>query len=300
MTLEMLSGPDLGGGFLFQLSVDRSAHPPHLVVHAQEGGMDASGPPKGSPAPFGFALANGGCPLGGRDCYHLEYRLPEEEIPRARLAYNRLRFVFGPMMEQRYAQVEVPVETALGELVGRLGPAMERAERPWFVGGSASAFLQGVPTRPRDIDLGTDRDGVLAIARALPEYLIEPPATTVWPAGRSIFGARAFVGTLVAGVRVEWGVPNPGTADAEPYSEWARVLSNGETVVAPWEGYAVPVAPLEYHLVRLAGRRDAIGLKATAHAVRAHGVNAPLLHELLEHSSLSAPQRAETRSLVGA
>jgi hypothetical protein len=298
MTLEMISGPDLGGGFLFQLSVDRSGTIPKVVVHAQEGGMDASGPPKGSPVPFGFALGDGGCPLGGRDCYHLEFDLPEEEIPRARLAYNRLRFVFGPMLEQRYARAVVPIEAALGEFVDRVGPAMEKAGRPWFVGGSSSAFVQGVATRPRDLDIGTDREGVLGIAQTIPEYLIEPAGSTTWPIGRSMFAARAFVGTLVAGVRVEWGVPTGPAKETDPYSEWARVIPDGRIRRVEWSGRSVPVAPLEFHLVRLAARRETVPLKATAEVVRSRGVDAPLLEELLEHSPLPPSRQSEIRALV--
>jgi hypothetical protein len=300
MTLEMISGPDLGGGFLFQLSVDRSMLPPRVVVHAQEGGMDASGPPKGSPTPFGFSQSEGSCPLGGRDCYHREFELPEDEIPRARLAYNRLRFVFGPMLEQRYARAEVPVEAGLGEIVDRIGPWMEKAGRPWFIGGSTAAFLQGVPTRPRDIDLGTDRPGVLEVAHAIPEYLIEPPAPTTWPTGRAMFAARAYVGTLVSGVRVEWGVPEDATGEAEPYSEWSRVLSDGRVRRVAWGERSVPVSPLEFYLVRSAVRRATGPMAATAKVVRARGVEAPLLDELLERSPLSPAQRSEVRSLVAA
>ncbi len=300
MSLEMISGPDLGGGFLFQLSVDRSATTPKVVVHAQEGGMDASGPPKGSPVPFGFAVGDGSCPLGGRDCYHLEFHLPEEEIPRARLAYNRLRFVFAPMLEQRYSRAEVPLETGLGELVDRVGPAMEKAGRPWFVGGSTAAFLQGVPTRPRDIDLGTDRAGVLEVAHAIQEYLIEPPAPTTWPNGRAMFAARAYVGTLVSGVRVEWGVPDGSAVETEPYSEWARALPDGRIRRVAWGERRVPVSPLEFHVIRLAVGRETVPLRATAELLRSRGVDAPLLAQLLELSPLTSVQRSEVRSLTGA
>src|SRR5579859_5873733 len=144
MPFELLSGPDLGGGFLFQLTLERSGPRPVVTVHAQEGGRDASGPPKGSPVPLGFARVRAPCGIGGGGCFHREFEVEESELPRARLAYNRLRFVLAPMLEQQYADAEVPTAAALAEVCERLATRFDGSGRRWYVGGSTAASLQGV------------------------------------------------------------------------------------------------------------------------------------------------------------
>ncbi|HTT25423.1 MAG TPA: hypothetical protein VMH90_00475, partial [Thermoplasmata archaeon] len=46
---RLVSGPDLGAGFLFQLSFDRDEGGSSFAFHAQDGGADAAGPPLGPP-----------------------------------------------------------------------------------------------------------------------------------------------------------------------------------------------------------------------------------------------------------
>jgi hypothetical protein len=293
---EMLSGPDLGGGFLFQLTVEPMGPRSRLVYHAQEGGIDASGPPKGSPLPLGFAPTESPCRIGGRDCYHRSFDLAPEQVARARLAYNRLRFVTAPMLAQRYEGAPVPVATALEEVAARLAPAFAARPDGWFLGGTVAASLQGAAVAPREIDLGTDREGAATIATALSEYLIEPLADTTWPGPGAIFGARAYVGTLVAGVRVQWGVvPNGSPVGASdlgvvPERVATRSVRLGER--------AVRVSRPEYALVRAALAHDRATESAVTALLRSDGPEPGLLDRLLDSSALPAKEQARIRLAV--
>ncbi len=291
MPFELLSGPDLGGGFLFQLTQELSDRGPLVTVHAQEGGLDASGPPRGSPLPLGFARSAEPCPLGGRGCYHRSFELSEAAGPTARLAYNRLRFVFGPMLEQLYHEAEVPALEGLGEVSRRLS---ERSDLPlgrWFVGGSASALLQGVAVAPLDVDLGTDAEGVGAISDALADALIEPLARTTWPGDRPMLAARAFVGTLVRGVRVEWGVPLSDDDPLARYTEWGRDPASVPTVELSLSGRPLRASRLEFFLVAAAVKGRTAAVAATLPVLRTAGVDRPLLEALVEAAPLSEDRR---------
>ena len=262
--MELLSGPDLGGGFLFQLQAERSDGRARVTVHAQEGGLEAAVPAKGPITDLGFLRYQGACPIGGRECFHREFDVPVGQLGRVRMTYNRTRFVVGPSLEQRYGALVPPVAEGLGEVADRLTAALGPDGAGWFVGGSAAAWLQGLPTPPRDLDLGTDRPGVDRIAEALEEYLIEPPSSTRWPPDRPVYAARAFVGSLLNGVRVEWAVPEGPGGAAEPFTEWARPMEEVSVVALTWNGRRLRVARLEYFLARMAARRDIARLRAAA------------------------------------
>ncbi|MCI4340465.1 MAG: hypothetical protein L3K06_05155 [Thermoplasmata archaeon] len=296
MPWEMLSGPDLGGGFLFQLTVERTGDRARLIYHAQEGGIDASGPPKGSPTPLGFAPTESSCPIGGSECYHRTFDLPDADVARARMAYNRLRFVVTPMLEQQYAGAEIPVRPAIDEIVPRLAEAFVDRPDGWFIGGIASAWLQGAPTPPREIDLGTDRAGAETIARALPEFLIEPLAETSWRESGRLFGARAYVGTLRSGVRVQWGVAAAGPGVRGP--EFGPPPTEIATRSVDLGGRPVRFSRLEYALIAAARRHDRTAEIAIARLLAPEGADGPLLHGLVAASGLSAPDQTRLRALA--
>lgn len=277
--MELLSGPDLGGGFLFQLQAERSGGRARVIVHAQEGGLEASVPSKGPITELGFLRFPGACPIGGRECFHREFDVPVSDLGRVRMTYNRTRFVVGPSLEQRFGTLAPPLDDALREVAARLS-ALGAAAPGWFLGGSAAAWLQGVDLRPRDLDLGTDRDGVDRIAEALGEFLIEPPARTHWPPDRPVYAARAFVGSLVNGVRVEWAVPDGPGGAAEPYTEWGRPMAEVPLVTVRWNGHPIRVARLEFYAARCAARRDLPRLTATATRLAELGADGPLVEEL--------------------
>ncbi|HEV2165927.1 MAG TPA: hypothetical protein VGS23_02945, partial [Thermoplasmata archaeon] len=63
-----------------------------------------------------------------------------------------------------------------------------------------------------------------------PEYLVEPPAETVW-GGRRLVAARAFIGSLREGTRVEWAEFEAGAAPRPV--DTVRLVG--------WNGRRVPV-----------------------------------------------------------
>ncbi|NNN17054.1 MAG: hypothetical protein HKL79_01650 [Thermoplasmata archaeon] len=286
---EMLSGPDLGGGLLHQLTIDREGDRTGYTFHAQDGGADAGGPSKGPPEPFGYRIPPTACTFGGPRCWHREFRLGEAEAPRVRMAYNRMRFVMAPMLEQRYGRRPPTIDAALEEIAGRLSEPARGPAFPWYVGGSTASYLLGAAIAPEDIDLGTTREGIDRIASALSEYLIEPAATTDWPRVGEVYAARAFVGTVRDGARVEWahreGVPSTGPG------EWTGDLARVRTEPVDFHGFTLRVTRPEYALLRAAeaGRHERIEpLVAT---LRTLGTDASLLEELLGASTLPAPAR---------
>jgi hypothetical protein len=297
MPWEMLSGPDPGGGFLFQLTVEPLGTQARLIYHAQEGGIDASGPPKGSPVPFGFSRTTASCEIGGRDCYHRVFELPAEEVPKARMAYNRLRFVTAPMLEQQYGGAEVPIRAAAEEVAKRLGPAFTDRPGRWFLAGSASAWLQGAAGSPRSIELGTDSDGLAQIAHALSDYLVEPLAETTWRELGPIRGARAYVGTLRSGVRVEWGRlpagvgPRATDVGADPDEVMTAEVKVGENTVR--------ASRPEYALVRAAVRGDRVEELAIAGLLRSRTADPALLERLFAASGLPRSDQARVLGSAG-
>jgi hypothetical protein len=286
-SFELLSGPDLGGGFLHQLTVERFSGVNRFLYHAQDGGQDANGPPKGTPEPFGWALSPTMCPIGGRLCWHREFTLPIEETLRVRTAYNRTRFVMEAMIGHEYGGVPVPVDAAVVEFADRLNGSPEPI--PWYVGGSLGLYLRGAPVTPRDGDLGTTPEAVGRIAEALRDFVTEPAAPTEW-GGTPMLGARAFVGTVRNGLRVEWGVPTQPVAWLRP-GEWTSFARGEKPELVEWHGKKIPVAPPEYAVVRwaAAGRTDRLAQIEPWLAER--GVDQARLRLAAESSSLSDAER---------
>jgi hypothetical protein len=294
MTSELLSGPDLGGGFLHQLSLDRDEERTSVTYHAQDGGADAGGPPKGPLDVFGFAHPPSPCMFGGPRCWHRRFLLAFSEIPRARQAYNRNRFVLQTMIDQVYDHVPARVEPALEEVVQRISGPLEKDRAEWYVGGSTAAWLLGARVNPHDIDLGTTRAGVDRVAGLLAEYLIEPIAPTDWPGVGIVRGARAFVGTFQAGARVEWAVPIEPRAPL-PFEEWSGRVDQVRLVEASFHGAPIRVTRPEYALVRAYEKHRPTDVEAIAQVVRRLGPDGELLDALLGRSSLPEPRRQDVR-----
>lgn len=291
---ELVSGPDLGAGFLHQLSVDRLGESTTFTHHAQTGGQDAGGPPRGTLDPLGFVHPETPCMFGGPRCWHRRYLLPFSELPKVRFAYQRFRLVLATMIGQAYGEVQVPVQAALTELLGRIGPPLEKERLPWFVGGSTAGWLLGGTLLPHDIDLGTNRDGVDRIAAVLGEFLIEPLAPTDWGPGRLVRGARAFVGSPAEGARVEWSVPLEG-ARASPESEFGADPSNVRTLPVDFGGRTVRASRPEYGLVRSVERRREDVVPAWIALARRYGPDLDLLDRLLAASSVTPDARKAVR-----
>ncbi len=293
---EMLSGPDLGGGFLHQLSIDRLGEATTFTHHAQDGGDDAGGPPIGSLEPLGFVHPAAPCMFGGPRCWHRRYLLPFAGTGRVRAAYARHRFVLETMLRQLYAGAPVPFESGFRELVGRIAGPLRSEGIPWYIGGSAGVTLAGGGGTPNDIDLGTSRAGVDRLGTLLAEYLVEPVAPTDWPPGeRLVVGARAFVGSPRDGLRVEWSVPLEERTDLR-WPEFSGVPGAARTACVNFEGTEIEVSRPEYAMVRAQERHRPAALDAALRAaVRLGGSDRELLEVLLAQSALSAGDRAALR-----
>jgi hypothetical protein len=294
---EMVSGPDLGGGFLHQLSIDRDGTSTTFTYHAQDGGSDAGGPPKGSLNVFGWAPTSTPCTFGGPRCWHRRFDLPFSAVPQVRAAYNRYRFVLATLMDQAYAGAPVDIEGALGEMVRRVAEPLRADGIEWYVGGSVAARLLGAPVAPRDIDLGTTRGGVERLGSLLAPYLIEPVAPTQGPDARRVVGARAFVGTLTQGAPVEWAVPL-GEERTPSLAEFSGTAGVARTIPASFQGVAIPVTRPEYGLVRAEERRRRELGPPYIDLIRKLGPDLELLEVLLERSSLSSADRERVRNSV--
>ena len=297
MSSEMLSGPDLGAGYLHQLSIDRE-NETWFTYHAQEGGLDANGPPKGPLAPIGFVHPTTACQFGGRRCWHRRFALPAIESARVRATYNRHRFVLQTTLDQLYSDAPFPIETALQELLERIERPLLSDGIPLYLMGSAGAWLQNVPLRPRDIDLGTDERGVARIGELLKDYLVEPVAPTDWPPAPRVVGGRAFVGSLSSGMRVDWAAPHPEEPESTLTGESAwSPLAPVEKV--EWAGHALSVSRLEYPLVRSALRQEWERVTQLAARLRATGVNRSLLDELITHAHLGKTEQTRILEALG-
>jgi hypothetical protein len=286
----MLSGPDLGAGYLHQLTLDRTAETTTFTYHAQDGGADANGPPIGPLDALAFAHPEGGCQFGGPRCWHRRFLVPFDETPKVRLAYNRFRFVLETMLQQVYSGTPVAIDGALSELVRRVAPTLRSEGIDWYIGGSTAARLLGASLLPRDIDLGTSRAGVDRLAQLIPEYLIEPLGPTDSPTLGIVRGARAFVGTFREGARVEWAVPIEPTAPTG-WDEWSGRPSDVRTLEVTLEGTAVRVTRPEYALIRSAERRAPARVTTLTELVRKLGPDLELLSALLATSRLAPDAR---------
>jgi len=290
----MLSGPDMGAGFLYQLTVERAPGPARFVFHAQDGGVDANGPPKGTPEPFGWAPSPSMCPLGGRTCWHREFWLPEAEALCVRTAYNRTRFVMEASLEQAYGGRPAPVDAALEELLRTTPGTATGPPDPWWLGGASSLWVQDTGPLPDRLEVETTERGVRWWAGTFEEYLIEPPAPTVWYSGRRRFGARAFLGTLRVGARVEWSV----VAGGSPTAPHPREEGAGRW--ADWRGHRVPARSPAWVLrgAAEANRSDLVEA-ALAVCARAPGSREEF-DALLQGSELTGPERDSLRRRLAA
>ncbi|MGA8664858.1 MAG: hypothetical protein WB809_07330 [Thermoplasmata archaeon] len=285
MPSEMISGPDLGAGYLHQLTIDREGERTTFTYHAQEGGQDAGGPPKGSLEPYGYTHPPSPCQFGGSRCWHRRFLLPFAETAKVRMAYNRSRFVLEAMLGQTYDAVPVNVKTALGEVAHRLQSPLAAEGVDWYIGGSTAAWLLGARLDPHDIDLGTSRPGVDRIAALLTEYLIEPVGPTDWPHAGIVHGARAFVGTFREGARVEWSVPIDPTATGR-WGEWTGRTGEARTLAAEYDGVSLRVTRPEYALVRAWESNAPKRVDSLLPLVRRIGPDRELLGELIARSTL--------------
>jgi hypothetical protein len=287
--MELVSGPDVGGGFLFQLTVELGEPFTRYTIHAQEGGIDGGSRPAGSPELVGFSSPATPCAIGGRQCAHREFEVPPDAALRARFAYNRLRFVIGAMVAQRAGRKPAPFEAGLAETLPRIVHALGPAGVPWIVGGSAGARLLGAELDPIDLDLATDRRGVDLIGEALAEFLIEPAGRTRWGEGAVRWGGRAFVGTFQDGICVDWAEATPDPRPAAS-GEWTSAMLL-HPIIVEWKGSPVPVTSPEFGLVRSASAGRPERVTAYLELLRRLGIDRSLLGTALEGSAMDPRTR---------
>ena len=249
---ELISGPDLGGGWLCQLTRERDPLPEGFTFHLQEAGTDAGAPPTGSPARIGYRHPEAACMYGGRGCWHRRFELPRSELLSIRTAYNRTRFVLGPMLAQASGQSLAPFERGLTDLLDRVVPAFAENGTAWWLAGEAAARLQGAPLSPSELDVLCEEPGPKRLADLFGEYLIEPNHPILDAPGRSGIEGAAFLGTLLAGIRVRWtSLPRPRRG-----SVLEQVLrANPSPTLVAVGPHRVPVAPAEV-LLLLAAAED--------------------------------------------
>ncbi|HTT26048.1 MAG TPA: hypothetical protein VMH90_03675 [Thermoplasmata archaeon] len=274
MPREMLSGPDLGAGYLFQLSIDRNGEESAFAYHAQDGGLDGGDAPAGPLGPLGWTRAPGMCMFGGRLCWHREFELPEREATRIRTPYNRTRFVLGALLDQEFRGAAVPWSEGLAEFLDRTVEPLGRTG-PWRFFGESALSLHGIGIPCRTLELRVPDAAVPEIARRLTDYLIEPAARTTWN-GTPVLAARAFVGTMKSGVRVGWAaplVPAPGLASL------AGPALDPETV--RWNDRALPVAPIEVALLDVARTGAEATLAAACRSIPPDRFDRARLREVL-------------------
>ncbi len=293
----MLSGPDLGGGFLHQLSFETEAETSTFTFHAQDGGSDAGGPPAGPLDAFGYVHPPAPCMFGGPRCWHRRFRLELSEAPGVRAAYNRGRFVLEARLAQQYASAPVAIDAAVDEILARLSAVPELAAADWFFSGSTAAWLLGAPVAPGDVDLFVRRSGVDAVGTALRAYLVEPTATTDWPGLGIVRGARAFVGSFKAGALVEWAVPlePPRAIDA-----WGATPDGPRMVTAERGGRRLLVPRPEYTLVRDASRGRHERVRSFGPWLRQYGIDHELLEALLGRYRVGPDDVRAVRRALGA
>jgi hypothetical protein len=293
---ELVSGPDLGGGYLHQLSIDRLEEATTFTHHAQDGGQDAGGPPIGALDVLGFVHPRTPCMFGGPNCWHRRYLLPFAATPKVRFAYQRHRFVLETMLRQAHGLAPTAFDAAVRELVARVAGPLRKEGVEWYVAGSGAVRLAGGGGTPHDIDLGTTRAGVDRLGELLAEYLIEPVAPTDWRDERLVVGGRAFVGTPKAGARVEWAVPLE-PREPRPWEELVGLAGVTRTIDVLLDGAVrVPVSRPEYALVRAAERGRTEGVDASLAAIRSVGVDPALLDVLLERSTIPPESRPALRA----
>lgn len=287
---ELLSGPDLGGGFLFQLTQE----PTGFTFHAQEAGSDAAQPPAGSPSTIGFRHPPVACMFGGPACWHLELPgLAVADRSRVRVAYNRTRFVIDPMLAQAGRARPSPMAEGLRELAAKIAAPLAAANVAWEIGGSAGAWLRGAEIAPADIDLSIDAAECARLAELLDEYLVVPNHATPGSDGRPRTRGAAFVGTLKAGLRVEWGGAPPDLPSTAPLSEWE---GPGWIERRQWvdrDGFRLPVAPVEFEIVRLAERGQDERLRTLLRSPVRSTVDRGLLGRIFEASAVDPRARGQ-------
>jgi hypothetical protein len=228
----MVSGPDLGAGFLFQLSYDRDEDgaPSAFTFHAQNGGADANGPPLGDPEFLEYHHPPSSCMFGGPRCWERRFFLEEAALPSVRNAYGRTRFAMAALLAQQYEGRAVPFAAGFEEFLRLAEPSLRGEAVRFRVIGRSASWLRGGGATPDRLTVELAEGGAEVVGRQLEPFLVEPVAARSADEG---IGGRAFLGTFQDGLRVDFGERPPGAGRATD-----RITE------LPFAGFLVPVAEL--------------------------------------------------------
>ncbi|HHV61199.1 MAG TPA: hypothetical protein GXX51_00935 [Firmicutes bacterium] len=120
----------------------------------------------------------------------------------------------------------------------------------WVLTGSLSFALQGIPVKPNDIDIQTDRAGAYEIERRFPEFVTRKVAFSSAERIRSDFGVL-----MIDGIRVEiMGDIQKRLDDGT----WEPVNLDLHRSIIEIDGMQIPVLSLdyEYHAYLKLGRPE--------------------------------------------
>jgi hypothetical protein len=140
------------------------------------------------------------------------------------------------MLAQQALRHPVPWQEALRAFLARI----QDEELRWFLGGSAALAVRGLDVTPRDFDLVTDGASARRLAAILSDVLVEPlQCSEGWIA--EWFG-RAFMHA-----RIEWVGDVYADVDDHAVTDYGPTAAMRLEMV-PWEGYEIPVPPLDLQL----------------------------------------------------
>lgn len=181
----------------------------------------------------------------------LARRFPADSLYLER-AYDNFRRLLEEYLQAEAGERNNPWDTVLEEFL----QAIEGQDVNWFLVGSASLAVRGLPVIPGDIDLATDAAGAHRLGELLGDSLIEPVIpVTDW--------ICAWWGRAYLGARVEWVGDVHTSVDAPEPADFGPVAASRlETI--EWRGHTVRVPPLDLMLA-VSERR---GRAETAAAIR--------------------------------
>ncbi len=225
----MVSGPDLGAGFLWQLSVDEGGpEEPGFTYHLQDGGEDAAGPPIGPPDFLGYRHPEAACMFGGPRCWERRFLAEPAALVRVRTAYQRTRLAFAALLGHQYEDRPVPFAEEFERLLGLCDAPLRAAGLPYRIDARTAAWIAGDGPSPARLRLEVGPGGTDRLGELLERELIEPIASRGPEEG---FGGRAFLGTVKAGLLVDFGERPPGAGTGP-----------GAVREVAWRGFGVPIA----------------------------------------------------------
>ena len=296
LAAELLSGPDLGGGFLCQLTRDRAPLPEGFTIHLQEAGTDGGEPPAGSPELVGFTHPTVACMYGGAGCWHRHFSLPRSELMKVRFAYNRTRFVLRPLLDQAAGNRPAPFAETLSDLLDRLSDPLRALGVRWWLVGAGALRLRGALLEPRELALVVEEPAVDPIGALFSDYLIEPAHPEPRPGGGEVRIGAAFLGTLAAGMRVAWRAAVGSTGDSELDRE---LLDGSPDAPVRWKDRSVPTGPNEAELLRAALAEPADRWTALLERASALSIDPSRLDRLLAGPEIPSDLRASVRRFLG-